>query len=87
MAAAYPGLRQNHSYSSNVANTKQAQVGSLFQVWFLTPQLTNAYSSLAQELASDQLKVVGGYTLGKVIGEGKREKLGFWSGFLRDHVS
>lgn len=26
MAAAYPGLRQNHSYSSNVANTKQAQV-------------------------------------------------------------
>ncbi|KLT44506.1 Pkinase-domain-containing protein [Cutaneotrichosporon oleaginosum] len=56
MAAAYSG-RQGHSYSNNVANTKQAQ-------------LTTAYSSLAQELASDNLKVVGGYTLGKVIGEG-----------------
>ncbi|BEI91049.1 uncharacterized protein CcaverHIS019_0311190 [Cutaneotrichosporon cavernicola] len=56
MATAHTA-RQNHSYSSSVANTRQAQ-------------LTNAYSSLAQELASDSLKVVGGYTLGKVIGEG-----------------
>lgn len=33
-------------------------------------KLANAYSSLAAELASNQIKVVGGYTLGKVIGEG-----------------
>lgn len=56
MATAHTA-RQNHSHSSSVANTKQAQ-------------LTNAYSSLARELASDSLKVVGAYTLGKVIGEG-----------------
>lgn len=35
-----------------------------------TVQLATAYQQLARELASDQIKVVGGYTLGKVIGEG-----------------
>jgi hypothetical protein len=100
MAAAPLGVRQNHSYSSNLANTKQAQVSakpSTFMTsasviallastfrWprprilgialplllVLTLQLTTAYQQLARELASDQIKVVGTYTLGKVIGEG-----------------
>ncbi|KAK1925825.1 kinase-like domain-containing protein [Papiliotrema laurentii] len=38
-------------------NNKQAQLG-------------NAYQELGRELGSESLKVVGGYTLGRVIGEG-----------------
>lgn len=38
-----------------------------------TGQLANAYQELAKELGSDKLKVVGGYTLGRVIGEGESE--------------
>lgn len=33
-------------------------------------QLTNAYQELGKELYSTQIKVVGNYTLGRVIGEG-----------------
>lgn len=33
-------------------------------------QLGNAYQELAKELSSEKLKVIGGYTLGRVIGEG-----------------
>lgn len=36
----------------------------------LTSQLGNAYQDLAKELSSEKLKVIGGYTLGRVIGEG-----------------
>ena len=36
----------------------------------LKAQLANAYSELGKELASSRLRVVGNYTLGKVIGEG-----------------
>ena len=33
--------------------------------------LASAYNELGKELASTKVKVVGNYTLGKVIGEGK----------------
>lgn len=34
-------------------------------------QLANAYNELGKELLSSKIRVVGNYTLGKVIGEGK----------------
>ena len=34
-------------------------------------QLANAYNELGKELASQKVRVIGNYTLGKVIGEGK----------------
>jgi len=34
-------------------------------------QLANAYNELGKELSSSKVRVVGNYTLGKVIGEGK----------------
>ncbi|ODN81930.1 hypothetical protein L202_02273 [Cryptococcus amylolentus CBS 6039] len=57
MVAPGRGGGQNHTYSQSQANIKQAQ-------------LTSAYQELARELGSENLKVVGGYTLGRVIGEG-----------------
>jgi hypothetical protein len=33
--------------------------------------LTNAYNELGKELSSHKIRVVGNYTLGKVIGEGE----------------
>jgi hypothetical protein len=33
-------------------------------------QLSNAYQELGRELASTQIKSVGNYTLGRIIGEG-----------------
>ncbi|WVQ73342.1 hypothetical protein IAR50_002910 [Cryptococcus sp. DSM 104548] len=57
MVAPGRGGGQNHTYSQSQANIKQAQ-------------LTSAYQELARELGSEKLKVVGGYTLGRVIGEG-----------------
>lgn len=35
------------------------------------PQLANAYQELGKELGSDKVKCVGGYTVGRVIGEGR----------------
>ena len=67
-----PSGGQNFTYAGNNANNKQAQVGliwmkiGLILIW----QLGNAYQELAKELSSEKLKVVGGYTLGRVIGEG-----------------
>ena len=34
-------------------------------------QLANAYNELGKELSSNKMRVVGNYTLGKVIGEGE----------------
>ncbi|OCF45920.1 CAMK/CAMKL protein kinase [Kwoniella heveanensis CBS 569] len=50
-------MGHNQNYNASTVNNRQAQ-------------LTNAYQELAKELGSDRLKVVGGYTLGRVIGEG-----------------
>jgi hypothetical protein len=33
-------------------------------------QLANAYNELGKELSSNKIRVIGNYTLGKVIGEG-----------------
>jgi hypothetical protein len=33
-------------------------------------QLANAYNELGKELSSTKIRVIGNYTLGKVIGEG-----------------
>ncbi|KAK8858821.1 hypothetical protein IAR55_003051 [Kwoniella newhampshirensis] len=56
-APGHGGGQASSSHNNNWANNKQAQ-------------LTNAYQELARELGTEKLKVVGGYTLGKVIGEG-----------------
>jgi len=34
-------------------------------------ELSSAYSALAAELTKTEIKSVGGYTLGKIIGQGK----------------
>lgn len=36
-------------------------------------QLNNAYQELGRELSSTQIKSVGNYTLGRIIGEGELE--------------
>jgi hypothetical protein len=38
-------------------------------------QLANAYNELGKELSSTKIRVIGNYTLGKVIGEGRRRSL------------
>lgn len=40
-------------------------------------QLAKAYNELGKELSSTKIKVVGNYTLGKVIGEGAALSLAF----------
>lgn len=49
-----------HTRSGSVSQAQQQR----------TAQLASSYASLASELSSTSLKVVGGYTLGRVIGEG-----------------
>lgn len=44
--------------------------GSVSQYQNHKAQLANAYNELGKELSSQKIKVVGNYTLGKVIGEG-----------------
>ena len=44
------------------------QTGSLSQNH--KAQLANAYNELGKELSSSKIRVIGNYTLGKVIGEG-----------------
>lgn len=45
--------------------------GSVSQAQNHKAQLANAYNELGKELSSQKIRVVGNYTLGKVIGEGK----------------
>lgn len=47
-----------HRHSTSVSQNQKAQ-------------LANAYNELGKELASQKIRVIGNYTLGKVIGEGK----------------
>ena len=47
----------NHKRSTSVSKNSKAQ-------------LANAYNELGKELSSNKIRVVGNYTLGKVIGEG-----------------
>ena len=46
--------------------------GSVSQAQNHKAQLANAYNELGKELSSQKIRVVGNYTLGKVIGEGAR---------------
>ena len=45
--------------------------GSVSQAQNHKAQLANAYNELGKELSSQKIRVVGNYTLGKVIGEGE----------------
>jgi hypothetical protein len=47
-----------HKYSTSTSQNHRAQ-------------LANAYNELGKELSSSKIRVVGNYTLGKVIGEGE----------------
>ena len=53
---------QGHKYSASASQNGRAQ-------------LANAYNELGKELSSSKIKVVGNYTLGKVIGEGAYHNL------------
>jgi len=48
-----------HRHSTSVSQTQNHKA-----------QLANAYNELGKELSSQKIRVVGNYTLGKVIGEG-----------------
>lgn len=49
---------RGHKHSGSVTQNQKAQ-------------LANAYNELGKELSSNKIRVVGNYTLGKVIGEGR----------------
>ncbi|KAF8950490.1 hypothetical protein BDZ97DRAFT_1894891 [Flammula alnicola] len=51
------------------------QTASLSQTQNHKAQLANAYNDLGKELSSSRLRVVGNYTLGRVIGEGAYGKV------------
>jgi len=48
---------QGHKHSASLTLNQKAQ-------------LANAYNELGKELSSQKIRVVGNYTLGKIIGEG-----------------
>lgn len=55
---ATPIMSAGHCHSASLSQNHKAQ-------------LANAYNELGKELASQKIRVVGNYTLGKVIGEGR----------------
>ena len=50
--------------------TSHRHAASVSQAQNHKAQLANAYNELGKELSSQKIRVVGNYTLGKVIGEG-----------------
>lgn len=56
-----------HKHSDSVSQNRKAQ-------------LANAYNELGKELSSSKIRVVGNYTLGKVIGEGVCYAMSYMSG-------
>jgi hypothetical protein len=54
----YVLMSQGHKHTHSVTQNHKAL-------------LANAYNELGKELTSSKIRVVGNYTLGKVIGEGK----------------
>ena len=50
---------QGHKHSASLSHTQNHKA-----------HLANAYNELSKELSSHKVRVVGNYTLGKVIGEG-----------------
>jgi hypothetical protein len=50
-------MNNGHSHTASLSQNHKAQLAS-------------AYNELGKELASQKIKVIGNYTLGKVIGEG-----------------
>lgn len=59
---------QGHKHSTSTSQNHRAQ-------------LANAYNELGKELSSSKLRVIGNYTLGKVIGEGEFPVKYFGIGF------
>lgn len=51
-------------------STNHRHAASISQAQNHKAQLANAYNELGKELSSQKIRVVGNYTLGKVIGEG-----------------
>ncbi len=56
-----------------MASSGHRQTGSVSQNH--KAQLASAYNELGKELSSHKIRVVGNYTLGKVIGEGMHVSL------------
>lgn len=57
-----------------MAGTGHHPSGSVSQAQNHKAQLANAYNELGKELSSQKIRVVGNYTLGKVIGEGELQE-------------
>lgn len=68
----YPALASDvpffHTVNVTMAAHGHRQTGSVSQNH--KAQLASAYNELGKELSSQKIRVIGNYTLGKVIGEG-----------------
>lgn len=53
--------------------------GSVTQTQNHKALLANAYNELGKELSSNKIRVIGNYTLGRVIGEGEYVCFGSWA--------
>lgn len=72
-AAGKKGTSALHGRRAEVrplVSSSQRRSKHVLSDWSPRAQLSSAYASLASELTSTECKQVGGYTLGRVIGEG-----------------